>query len=239
MGFRADITPQVARIDAHTLRREGPSRLCYAGSVLHAQPRALSSSRSPIQLGAELYGDASPSSDVEVISLMLAMLQLADVPDVHMDLGHVGIYRGLARAAGLSGEVEQQLFDALQRKAIDEVSLTEGLPADLSGMLRALVDLCGGREVLAAARERLANAPAPVLAALEDLLAIAERLARVSRSCRCTSTWASCAATTTTPVWCSPCSCRALVSPSPRAVVTTTSAPTSVGPVRPPVSPPI
>ncbi|MBS7676330.1 ATP phosphoribosyltransferase regulatory subunit, partial [Vibrio cholerae] len=102
------ITPQVARIDAHTLRREGPSRLCYAGSVLHAQPRALSSSRSPIQLGAELYGDASPSSDVEVISLMLAMLQLADVPDVHMDLGHVGIYRGLARAAGLSGEVEQQ-----------------------------------------------------------------------------------------------------------------------------------
>ena len=151
MGFRADITPQVARIDAHTLRREGPSRLCYAGSVLHAQPRALSSSRSPIQLGAELYGDASPSSDVEVISLMLAMLQLADVPDVHMDLGHVGIYRGLARAAGLSGEVEQQLFDALQRKAIDDViTLTEGLPADLSGMLRALVDLCGGREVLSA-----------------------------------------------------------------------------------------
>ncbi|MFJ2687933.1 ATP phosphoribosyltransferase regulatory subunit, partial [Pseudomonas sp. NPDC087342] len=177
MGFRADITPQVARIDAHTLRREGPSRLCYAGSVLHAQPRALSSSRSPIQLGAELYGDASPSSDVEVISLMLAMLQLADVPDVHMDLGHVGIYRGLARAAGLSGEVEQQLFDALQRKAIDEViTLTEGLPADLSGMLRALVDLCGGREVLSAARERLANAPAPVLAALEDVLAIADRL---------------------------------------------------------------
>ena len=138
MGFRADITPQVARIDAHTLRREGPSRLCYAGSVLHAKPRALSSSRSPIQLGAELYGDGSPGSDVEVISLMLAMLQLADVPDVHMDLGHVGIYRGLARAAGLSGEVEQQLFDALQRKAVDEViALTANLPADLAGMLRS------------------------------------------------------------------------------------------------------
>ncbi|MFX7491500.1 ATP phosphoribosyltransferase regulatory subunit, partial [Acinetobacter baumannii] len=66
MGFRADITPQVARMDAHSLRREGPSRLCYAGSVLHAQPRALSTSRSPIQLGAELYGDPSPASDVEV-----------------------------------------------------------------------------------------------------------------------------------------------------------------------------
>ncbi|HAA39190.1 MAG TPA: ATP phosphoribosyltransferase regulatory subunit, partial [Pseudomonas sp.] len=90
---------------------------------------------------------------------------------------HVGIYRGLARAAGLSGEAEQQLFDALQRKAIDEViALTAGVPADLAEMLRALVNLCGGREVLVAARERLAKAPAPVLAALDDLLAIAERL---------------------------------------------------------------
>lgn len=92
MGFRADFTPQVARIDAHTLRREGPSRLCYAGSVLHAQPRALSTSRSPIQLGAELYGDASPTSDVEVISLMLATLQLTDAGCAHGP-GHVGIYR--------------------------------------------------------------------------------------------------------------------------------------------------
>ena len=240
MGFRADITPQVARIDAHTLRREGPSRLCYAGSVLHAQPRALSSSRSPIQLGAELYGDASPGSDVEVISLMLAMLQLADVPDVHMDLGHVGIYRGLARAAGLSGEVEQQLFDALQRKAIDEViTLTEGLPADLSGMLRALVDLCGGREVLAAARERLAKAPARYWRRWMTCWRLPSVCPCVSRSCRCTSTWASCVVTTITPVWCSPCSCRVLASPSPRAVATTTSVPTSVVPVRPPASPPI
>lgn len=178
MGFRADITPQVARIDAHALRRNGPSRLCYAGSVLHAKPRALSTSRSPIQLGAELYGDASTSSDVEVISLMLAMLELWQVPDIHMDLGHVGIYRGLARAAGLSGDAEQQLFDALQRKALDEVvELTASLPAELATMLRALVGLCGGREVLGEARQVLARAPAPVLAALDELLDIAERLA--------------------------------------------------------------
>jgi len=99
------------------------------------------------------------------------------VPDVHMDLGHVGIYRGLAQAAGLSGAVEQQLFDALQRKAIDEViSLTEGLPADLADMLRSLVDLCGSREVLGDARRRLAGAPTSVLLALDELLTIAERL---------------------------------------------------------------
>lgn len=177
MGFRADITPQVARIDAHTLRREGPSRLCYAGSVLHAKPRALSTSRSPIQLGAELYGDASPASDVEVISLMLDMLELARVPDVHMDLGHVGIYRGLARAAELSGEVEQQLFDALQRKAVDEVAaLTEQVEPALASMLRALAELCGGREVLELAQACLVEAPAEVHAALDELVAIADEL---------------------------------------------------------------
>ncbi len=179
MGFRADITPQVARIDAHTLRREGPSRLCYAGSVLHAQPRALTTSRSPIQLGAELYGDASPASDVEVISLLLEMLEQAAVPDVHIDLGHVGIYRGLARAAGLSGEVEQQLFDALQRKAVDEVAvLTEALPSELRKMLRALAELCGDRDVLDLAQACLVEAPDEVHAALDDLIAIADTLSR-------------------------------------------------------------
>ncbi len=177
MGFRADITPQVARIDAHTLRREGPSRLCYAGSVLHVQPRALATSRSPIQLGAELYGDASPASDVEVISLMLDMLEMARVPDVHMDLGHVGIYRGLAQAAGLSGQAEQILFDALQRKAVDEVAaLTEHLPGHLASMLRALAELSGGRDVLELASACLVEAPAQVHRALDELIAIADEL---------------------------------------------------------------
>ncbi|WP_455230154.1 ATP phosphoribosyltransferase regulatory subunit [Geopseudomonas aromaticivorans] len=177
MGFRADITPQVARLDAHTHRQEGPSRLCYAGSVLHARPGVLSTSRSPIQIGAELYGDASTASDSEVISLMLEVLELAGVAEVHMDLGHVGIYRGLARAAGLSGEAEQQLFDALQRKAIDEVAaLTAALPVEQASMLRALAELCGGREVLAQARAQLVAAPAEVLAALAELEELANHL---------------------------------------------------------------
>ncbi|AHL76873.1 ATP phosphoribosyltransferase regulatory subunit [Stutzerimonas stutzeri] len=178
MGLRADITPQVARVDAHTLRREGPSRLCYAGSVLHAKPQALATSRSPIQLGAELYGDSSTSSDLEVISLMLETLGLADVPDVHMDLGHVGIYRGLARAAGLSGDVEQRLFDALQRKAMGEIAaLTADVTPALANMLRALARLCGGREALDAARAALADAPVVVREALECLVQIADQLA--------------------------------------------------------------
>ena len=179
MGFRADITPQVARMDAHALHREGPSRLCYAGSVLHSRPRALSTSRSPIQIGAELYGAKDTAGDLEIISLMLGVLELAQIPDVHMDLGHVGIYRGLCEAAGLSGAAEEALFDALQRKAVDEViTLTQELSAPYGDMLRSLVELCGGRQALEAARQRLAEAPPAVISALEALCSLADTLAQ-------------------------------------------------------------
>lgn len=179
MGFRADITPQVARLDAHSLRREGPVRLCYTGSVVHALPRALSTSRSPIQLGAEVYGDASNAADIEVISLMLECLAKAKVPNVHIDLGHVGIYRGLAQAANLSPAVEQRLFDALQRKANCEIrELTASLNGDYAHMFNALSTLCGGQEVLAQAKAVFAHAPASVRAALNDLEDIAETLSQ-------------------------------------------------------------
>lgn len=177
MGFRADITPQVARMDSHSLHREGPSRLCYAGSVVHARPRALSNSRSPIQVGAELFGDASPAADLEVMSLMLETLQQAGIEGVHLDLGHVGVFRGLAQAAGLSAADEEKLFAALQRKAVTDVAeLTSSLPAELAGMLKALCTLCGGREVLEQARKVLDGAPRAVRAALDELQQVAEVL---------------------------------------------------------------
>ena len=119
MGVRADITPQVARIDAYSMQVEGPNRLCYTGNVLHTQASDLSASRSPLQLGAELYGDASLASDVEIISLMLEVLAVTGVEQVHMDLGHVGVFRGLLRSAALPRAREQALFDVLQRKATD------------------------------------------------------------------------------------------------------------------------
>lgn len=171
MGFRADITPQVARLDAHSLRREGPSRLCYAGSVVHTRARDSSNSRSPIQIGAELYGDASAAADIEIISLMLETLQHAGIEQLHLDLGHVGIYRALAKAAGVSAELEGLLFDALQRKAVSEVrELTAGLDAQLAGMLNALSSLCGNyTEVVARAYELLGKAPTEVTEALADL----------------------------------------------------------------------
>jgi len=178
MGLRADITPQVARVDAHSLASGQPTRLCYAGSVLHTRPRALATSRSPIQLGAELYGDSSGESDIEVISLMLTMLEQMQVGGVHLDLGHVGIYRALAKSAELSAELEQQLFNALQAKASDEVAaLTEGLAEPVKSMLCALPRLCGGRDVLARAKTQLAAAADEVKVAIDALEHIASALA--------------------------------------------------------------
>ncbi|HMV72664.1 MAG TPA: ATP phosphoribosyltransferase regulatory subunit, partial [Pseudomonadales bacterium] len=118
LGVRSDITAQTARIDAHSLRREGPVRLCYAGSVLHTRRRSPFASRSPIQLGAELYGDASAESDLEVVCLMLETLRRLGVREVTLDLGHVGIFRELMRELALPRMVREALFDALQYKSV-------------------------------------------------------------------------------------------------------------------------
>lgn len=180
MGIRADITPQTARIDAHSLNREGPVRLCYAGSVLHTKPKSLMASRSPIQLGAELYGDATIGADIEVISLMLETLRAASVEQITLDLGHVSIYRALVAQAELDDDTEQQLSDALQRKSsVDiEAAIANGIndPA-LADMMRALSQLNGDRSVLDRAKTELANAPVEVAQAIDDLANVADQIA--------------------------------------------------------------
>ena len=181
MGIRADITPQAARLDAHQLRRDEPTRLCYLGTVLHSRPDGFAGSRSPLQLGAELYGHAGVESDVEIVCLMMETLAAAGVGDVYLDLGHVGVYRGLARAAGLDAAQETTLFDALQRKAEPEIeALVRELRVSepLAGMFRALAELNGGAEVCARAREQLAGGPADVLAAIDYVETVGRELER-------------------------------------------------------------
>ena len=176
MGLRADMTPQAARIDAHPLQRSEPTRLCYLGTVLHTRANAFGGSRSLLQVGAELFGHAGVESDVEIISLLLESLQLMSIADIHIDLGHVGIFRGLARDADLSEQQENELFDALQRKAVPEIEEMLKVYVADDGQrqrLAALASLNGDRSVLERAREQLAGASEPVLAALENLAAIA------------------------------------------------------------------
>ncbi|MCL6415642.1 ATP phosphoribosyltransferase regulatory subunit [Aestuariirhabdus sp. Z084] len=176
MGLRADTTPSVARIDAHTLRREGPVRLCYCGSVFHTKADASSASRSPIQLGAELYGHAGFQSDVEIMSLMLTTLHRAGQSRINVDMGHAGIFRGLVRESGLDNDQQERLFDALQRKANPEIrELVEASVTDpaIAEMLCLLPHLNGDISILAAASEKLAAAPDDVREALKLLQQIA------------------------------------------------------------------
>jgi len=177
LGVHADMTPQVARIDAHRLNREGPTRLCYLDAVLHTRQDGFSRGRCPLQVGAELYGHAGIESDAEVIHLMVETLRLAGLDEIHIDLGHVGIFRTLAQYAGLTAEQEALLFDALQRKAkpeIEELLADVCNDADARTMLLALVDLNGGAEVLDEARTVLKSAGDEVIAAIDKLQQIAD-----------------------------------------------------------------
>jgi ATP phosphoribosyltransferase regulatory subunit len=180
MGVRADMTPQAARIDAHTLGQEGITRLCYAGHVLHTRPRHMLTGRTPIQAGCELFGSASEAADLEVISLMLEALRVAGLRRVHMDLAHVSIYESLITDAGFDRDTEAAVFDAMARKSVPELDRLLGdCPAGSGGArLRELARVNGGVEALAEARAILSGASTALDAALDQLGRVAEMLAR-------------------------------------------------------------
>lgn len=184
MGVRADITPQVARIDAHCLNNPqlktaqpssgnlSPTRLCYAGSVLHSKPAHLLASRTLIQTGVELYGHGGIESDVEVINIMLDTLAAAECGDVLVNLGHVGIVSGLLGATGLSETRKQELFELFQLKDVTGIELfitTHVTNKSVANMLEQLVYLSGEVLILEQAKKQLKFAPKGVLAGIDDL----------------------------------------------------------------------
>ena len=179
MGVRADITSQVARIDSHVLQREAPTRLCYADSVLHTRPESLLGSRSPLKIGAELYGHQGIESDIEVISLMLHTLNAAGIEKPKLALGHVAIYRTLIQEAGLSADTEQSLFTALQRKSPGEIEKAlQDSTADkkLIDNIQSLSTLHGDESVLDRASKEI-NSKAPEVAeSIEQLRQVASAI---------------------------------------------------------------
>ena len=178
LGVRADMTPQVARMDAHHLRREGPSRLCYLGTVLHTRSDGFAGTRSPLQIGAEIFGHSGIESDLEILRLLVLTLRRAGIDNAYLDLGHVGIYRGLARQAGLDERQEMDLFAALQRKALPEIEAfvaDNGISEPVAGMLLGLAEL-NGNDALERAESALAAADAPVRDALAYLRRLADQM---------------------------------------------------------------
>lgn len=179
MGIRADMTPQVARIDAHLLKRDEPTRLCYVGTVLKTLPDSHGGTRAPLQVGAELYGHAGVESDLEVVKLAVESLQQMGVKEITLDIGHVGIYRALVEQAGLSQAQEHQLFTLVQRKSLHEIEALFSewdFSGDVAEMLKGLVLLSGDSSLLGKAGEALKGATPEVHEALETLQKIATRL---------------------------------------------------------------
>jgi ATP phosphoribosyltransferase regulatory subunit len=180
LGIRADITPQTARIDAHSMAATGANRLCYAGNVVHTKPKNPLATRTPTQVGLEFYGEAGIAADIEVISLLLESLSVSGLPKLHIDLGHVGIYRALATCAKLNAAQEDEFFDLLQRKATTEIrawvaaKVTDPTCAEL---LLLLPSLAGNQDILLKARKLFAAIPNAV-AAVDELQQVAEVMAQ-------------------------------------------------------------
>ena len=176
MGLRADMTPQVARIDAHLLNFDGITRLCYANSVLHTVPSGITKTREPLQVGAELYGHSGLESDFEIQRLMLLCLSASGVNEVHLDLGHVAVFRGLIKGAGISHELETELYAVLQAKDISTLKeLCTKLQKQTREALLLLPELYGDKKVLSDAASRLPDYP-EIKSALNELSIAEEEL---------------------------------------------------------------
>jgi ATP phosphoribosyltransferase regulatory subunit len=177
LGLRADTTPQVARIDAHLLNRQGVTRLCYCGPVLHTRPDGLHASREPLQFGVEIYGHAGLEADLEVQELALDAVRRAGLSGITLDLGDARLVQGILGETRLPEQQLQDIVAALAAKdAPTLASLTTGLPESAAKGLNALLRLYGGADVLDAARRELPQ-NAAVTKALDDLQWLAHHLA--------------------------------------------------------------
>ena len=177
MGLRADSTPQVARIDAHLLNRQGVARLCYCGPVLHTRPAGPHATREPLQFGAELYGHSGPEADLEVLQLALDCLKSTRVPAFSVDLADARIPNALLANVAVSSSGLMQLHEALAAKDASELArLTRDFPAASRQGLLALVNLYGDHSVLAEAEKVLPPLPA-IREALANLKWLAGHLA--------------------------------------------------------------
>ena len=179
MGIRADMTPQVARIDAHLLKRNTPTRLCYYGSVLHTRPGKSGETRCPLQLGAELYGHEGVASDVEIVNLMLTTLKHVGIAKTYMDIGHIGFFRTLSAESSLNQEQRAAVFEALQRKAKDELKALYkdwNITDNASYALLELVDLNGDVSVLNEAETLLKDVSSDITNYIDEVKTLVDAI---------------------------------------------------------------
>lgn len=179
LGVRADMTPQVSRIDAHLLNREGVTRLCYCGSVLHARPAGLRSDRELLQIGAEIFGHAGVEADIQILELALESVRRAGVSHARLDMSHPGVVRAIIGADPALADAADQIVELLSTKDVPALSELgaryPGIQAVTAQALLALAGLYGGTEVIAKARAVLPPLPG-LRTALDDLQTLIQAL---------------------------------------------------------------
>ena len=181
LGIRADITPQVARIDAHSYLKRGVSRLCYAGTTLHTHPKSLMASRCPVQVGAELYGDSSEQADIEIIRLLIETLRTSGVGALTLDIGHVGVYQAVFAAADID-QNDTEIFDALQRKSAPDLAVAlQDKPAQTREWLTALMNMHGDIDTLDRARQTFGSSVPAVSQAIDQIETVIKALSAVAQ----------------------------------------------------------
>jgi len=179
MGVRADMTPQVARIDAHYLRSDGARRLCYFGPVLHTRPDCLGCSRTPLQLGAELFGVKSSKADIEIVELLVDTLHTIGLDALHVDLGHMGIFQGLSRAENLDSFAQDRLSLAIGSRSRDDVARvceSLGLSAHATELFVLMACSSGEVDTLPSVSERFSEATEDVRESINNLASISKIL---------------------------------------------------------------
>jgi ATP phosphoribosyltransferase regulatory subunit len=181
LGVRADMTPQVARIDAHLLNRQGVARFCYAGSVLHTLPQSGLSKRELFQVGGEIYGHAGLEADLEALELVVESIMVAlpssvsrEGSEITLDLCHYGIVPALLALDEPLAAQRDSIYEMLTQKDFASISSlgSSGAVKALAGLTQcygqASTALQQARQVLPAnpaidsaltALERLANSP--------------------------------------------------------------------------------
>ncbi len=170
LGLRADSTPQVARIDAHLLNRQGVARLSYCGPVVHTRIDRPLASREPLQFGAEIYGHSGLEADLEVIELARGCLLHAGVQGLLLDMADVRVIDAVLAPVSLDAARVTAIHAALATKDVAELqALSKDLPGPVRHDLCALPRLFGGVAVLEEARRTLQ--PSPELHAALDSLA--------------------------------------------------------------------
>lgn len=173
LGIRADMTPQIARIDAHYLADNEVNRLCYAGTVLRTQPDQVGGQRELLQIGAELFGIDDESADIEVIDAMLQALALSNAGEITLSLGHVGIYRELLQTQKIARHKEPRLFDILLRKSVPDLA---ALAPDIdTTAFQQLLALQGDASVIGKAQQVLPDNEG-IAAALAQLQTVVDHL---------------------------------------------------------------